>query len=129
MAAVFDDLLATFAGPPMPMQPRLPVKYDRALGVLELSGCTRVVPEDASNRKVLEQFVDLVSEVRAAKPTASRHLRRLDITALAAALDVSDRQLEAELREVLEVQPALAKAVAQRLARSVPAGTPVTATR
>jgi hypothetical protein len=126
----FDDLLATFAGPPMPAQPRLPVRYDAAAGELELGGLHLSV-EGTGNRAVLEAFVALVETVRESRPTTARHLRRLDLTALATVLDTSDAELEAHVQEIFGVRSDTAHAVSVRLARCAPVAlrAPVVAAR
>lgn len=117
MGESFDVLLHQFSGERLPGQPRLPVHVDTETRRLELGGITLEVDLERGNRGILEAFVELVTELRHERPDSVRQLRRIDLAELGRVLDLSDRELERDLQDVLDMSSERAHRVADRLTR------------
>lgn len=91
------------------------VRYDADAGALLMAGRRRPLGADASNERVLREYVDLVGECRGRPLGALAQVRDEDVDALALALDLDAEHLIAEIEAVLAQTPAEARALADRL--------------
>lgn len=91
------------------------VRYDAERGALVMGDRTRVLGPDASNRRVLEVYVDLVEECRGRRVGRLAEVRDDDVDALAGALDLDADRLVAEIEAVLALSPAHARTLLDRL--------------
>lgn len=91
------------------------VRYEPASGSLVLADRHRDLGPDAPNRDVLENYVDLVAECRGRPLGGLADVRDEDVDALAMALDVDASSLAAEIELVLELDPAQATSLSERL--------------
>jgi hypothetical protein len=91
------------------------VRYDADRGALVMADRERVIGADASNRQVLENYVDLVEECRGRRVGRLAEVRDDDVDALAEALDLDADRLVAEIEAVLALEPAQARTLVDRL--------------
>lgn len=91
------------------------VVFDEPTGRLVMGDRSRQLPEDPSNRTVLERYVDLVGESRGRQMIDALHLREEDVDALSRALDLDGARLVAEIEAVLGASPDEAQSLLTRL--------------
>ena len=91
------------------------VVFDEDAGRLVMGPRSRAVPAEASNRTVLERYVDLVGESRGRRMIDTLHLRDEDVDALTRALDLDAAHLVAEIEAVLGATPDEARGLLARL--------------
>ena len=91
------------------------VRYDAERGAMVMADHERVFGTEASNREVLEVYVDLVEECRGHRVVRLAEVRDDDVDALAEALDLDADRLIAEIEAVLAMPPAHARSLLDRL--------------
>lgn len=91
------------------------VRYDAEAGALLMAGRRRPLGAEASNERVLREYVDLVAECRGRPLGRLSQVRDEDVDALALALDLDADRLIAEIEAVLAQTPDEARVLVDRL--------------
>jgi transcriptional regulator with XRE-family HTH domain len=93
------------------------VELDAAARSMKVGDSIAALPEGATNGEILELFVALVRTERRAPDARELRLRQEDLDVLADALDLDDRDLEAQLVEIIGLTRAQASSVRSQLLR------------
>ena len=103
----------------MPSQiERRQVDYDPTTGILTVGGRTAVVTADlGDNERLLRTYLGLVAQQRDVVLGRAVHLRRADVAALSALLDLDDIDLEFQLAAILQLSDEEAADLHRRLLR------------
>jgi hypothetical protein len=97
---------------------RRQVAYDASSGVLTVGGRTAVVTAElGDNERLLRTYLGLVAQQRDVVLGRAVHLRRADVTALSALLDLDDGDLEGQLANILQLSDEEAADLHRRLLR------------
>lgn len=96
---------------------RVRVTFDAETRTLSVGANLIPVPADAANKDMLRLYLDNVIAQRATTGDAPVVLRRGDIVALAAMLDTEDLELEAQLRQMMNLTATQSANVKARLTR------------
>ena len=97
---------------------RRQVDYDPTTGILTVGGRTALVTAElGDNERLLRTYLGLVAQQRDVALGRAVHLRRADVAALSALLDLDDAALEDQLRTILQLSDEEAADLHRRLLR------------